>query len=94
MPKHSQATIASMIGEVFMLHSNLLMEAMRQPWTEIVKEQINSDPWMDLYGIDHPKKGVELWASFMECITFHLQPMFRYDTAEAQRFHISKGLKT
>jgi len=94
MPKHSQATIAPMIGQVFMLHLNLLMEAMRRPWNKIVKEQIYSDPWMDLYGIDHPKTGGELWASFMECITFHLQLMFRYDAAEAQRFYISKGLKT
>jgi len=54
-------------------------------------KQIYSEAWMDLYGIDHPKKHAELWASFMECIIFHLQTMFRHDVAEMQRFYISNG---
>ncbi len=29
----------------------------------------------------------------MDCVTFHLLPVFRSDVAETQRFYISNGLK-
>jgi hypothetical protein len=29
----------------------------------------------------------------MDCMTFHLQTVFRSDTAETQQFYISNGLK-
>ena len=85
--------IAPVIGQVFMLYSYLLTEEARHSWTKIVEEQIHSEPWTALYGNDHPKKHAESWASFMECITFHLQTMFRHDMAKKQRFWISNGLQ-
>ena len=51
--------IAPAINHMFILYSNLLMEEARQAWTKIVKEQINSEPWAYLYGVDHPKKHAE-----------------------------------
>ena len=67
MPKHAHAkAIAPVIGQVFVMYSNLLTEEVRQPWTKIVKEQIDSEPWMDLCRIDHPEKCTESWVSFME----------------------------
>jgi hypothetical protein len=67
--------IAPVIGQVVMLYSNLLTEEARQPWAKIVEEQIYSEPWMDLYGNDCLEKCTESWASFMECIIFHLSDM-------------------
>jgi hypothetical protein len=52
--------IAPVIVQVLMLYSNLLTEESRQPWTIVIKEQIISEPWTDLYGSDHPKKHAEL----------------------------------
>ncbi len=49
-------TTASVINQVFMLYSNLLMKEACQPWTKIVKEQIGSEPWTDLCRINQPKK--------------------------------------
>ena len=46
------------INQVFMAYSNLLTEEARHPWTKIVEEQINFEPWTDLYKNDDPKNGV------------------------------------
>ena len=48
-------TIAPMIGQVFMLYCILLMEEARQPWTKIIKEQIDSEPWTDHMGMINPR---------------------------------------
>ncbi len=85
--------IETMIHEVFIQHSTLLSKEAGQPWTKIVKEQINSEPWTNVYWVQHPKKCTVSWTSFMECIQLFLQTVFRSDAAEAQRFYISNGLK-
>jgi len=60
---------------------------------QIVEEQIDCEPWTDLYWIDHPKKCTALWDSFIECITFHIQTVYCYDAAEGRMVFISNGLK-
>ena len=71
------------------MYSNLLTEEARQPWTKVVEKQINSEPWIDLCGNDHPKKYAESWASFIKCATFHLKTVFRHDVVETETFYIS-----
>ena len=85
--------VASAIHEIFMQYSTLLSEEARRPWTKIVEEQINSEPYTDVYGIQHSEKRAASWSSFMECVQLHLQTVFRNDAAEAQRFYISNCLK-
>ena len=50
-------------------------------------------PWSDLFGIEHTEKHHRSWASFMDCVTFHLLSVFWSDVAETQQFDISNGLK-
>ena len=82
-----------MIQQMFMIYSSLLMEEARCPWNKIIGEQIDCDPWTDLYVEDHPRKSTQSWGSFVDCVTFHPLTMFHNDEAEAQCFYISNGLK-
>ena len=75
-------TIESVMNQVFQLYSNLLTEEARRPWNKILGEQIDVSPWIDLFGVDHTKKHKRLWSSFMDCMTFHLETVFRSDAAE------------
>ena len=63
------------------------------PWAKIFKEQIDTAPFTDIYGVQHQEKRHRSWNSFMECVQLHLQSIFRYDAAEMLRFYISNGLK-
>ena len=74
--------IESIIAQVFQLYSNLLMEEARRPWSKILKEQIDVSPWNDLYGVEHAKKHKRSWSASMDCMTFHLQTVFRSDAPE------------
>jgi hypothetical protein len=85
--------LESIANQVFQLYSNLLTEEARRPWTKILGEQIDCAPWVDLFGVEHAEKRQRSWSSFMDCVTFHLQTVFRSDAAETQRFYISNGLK-
>jgi hypothetical protein len=78
---------------IFMQYATQLSETARRPWSTIVGEQINCEPWVDVYGKEHPEKRPASWTSFLECIQLHLQTVFRTDAAEQERFYISNGLK-
>ena len=48
--------IESAIQAVFMQYSTQLSETAHRPLTAIVMEQIGCEPWMDVYGMEHPVK--------------------------------------
>ena len=75
--------LESIANQVFQLYSNLLTEEAQRPWNKILGEQIDCAPWVDLFGVEHAEKHKRSWSSFMDCITFHLQMVFR-DAAETQ----------
>ena len=76
--------VESIANQVFQLYSNLLTEEARRPWNKILGEQIDCVPWIDLFGVEHTEKHKRSWSSFMDCITFHLQTVFRSDMVETQ----------
>ena len=39
------------------------------------------------------RRRQENWISFLECVTFHLQSIFRPDAVEAVKFYIMNTLK-
>jgi hypothetical protein len=88
----SEATVSA--GQaIFLQYSTQLSETARHPWTTIIGEQINCEPWTDVYGTEHPTKRPASWTSFQECVQLHLQTVFRADAAEQECFYISNGLK-
>ena len=85
---------ADMLGaQIFQLYGNLLTDEARQPWEKIVKAQTDTIPREDLRGEVHEEKAGKTWTSFLECVTFHLQSVFRPDAAEAVKFYITNTLK-
>ena len=39
--------------------------------------------WEDIFGVTHDETPTKTWNSFMECIMFHLQQVFRNDAGKA-----------
>jgi len=50
-------------------------------------------PWEDIFGVTHDETLTKTWDSFMECITFHLQQVFRHDAGEALKYNITNTLR-
>ena len=50
-------------------------------------------PWEDIYGVTHDETSTKTWDSFMECVTFHLQQLFKHDAGEALKFYIMNTLR-
>ena len=48
-----------------MQYATQLSETARRPWSTIVGEQINCEPWVDVYGKEHPEKRLASWTSFV-----------------------------
>jgi hypothetical protein len=75
------------------LYANLLADEARQPWEKILKAQVMQAPWEDVFGVLHTKTPTKNWSSFRECVKFHLQAVFHFDTREALKYYITNMLK-
>jgi hypothetical protein len=51
-------------------------------------------PCGDIYGVTHDETPTKTWDSFMECVTFHIQQVFRHDAGEALKYYIKNTLRT
>jgi hypothetical protein len=79
--------------EVFQLYANLLTEEARQPWDLIVKEQTESNPFHDIFGVERKKSPGKTSESFRRCQLLHLQSCFAHDAGKNLKFYISNCLK-
>jgi putative hemolysin len=97
--KAKQAVDAAKLAAVtegvkaFELYENPLSDEARQPWEKIVQAQMTKCLWEDIYGVTHDETPTKTWDSFMECVTFHLQQVFRYDAGEALKYYIMNTLR-
>eukprot|EP00804_Cyclotella_cryptica_P020672 CCRYP_003485-RA/>CCRYP_003485-RA protein AED:0.36 eAED:0.36 QI:0/-1/0/1/-1/1/1/0/147 len=89
----AKSAVEHVANQIFQLYSNFLSEEARQPWSNFLAEQIDCSLWKDLRGTVHNTPRSKTWASFMECVTFHLLTVFRNDSAKTERSYISNGLK-
>jgi hypothetical protein len=80
-------------AKAFELYRNLLSNEARQPWEKINQAQMTKCPWEDIYGVTHDKAPTKTWDSFLECIKFHLQQVFRHDAGEALKYYITNRLR-
>ena len=79
-------------AKAFKLYRNFLSDDARQPWEKIVQAQMTTCPWEDIYGVTHDKASNKTWDSFLECVTFHLQQVFRHKMGEALKYYITNML--
>ena len=56
---------------------------------KIVKEQTDTFPWEDLCGKVHETNAGKTWTSFLQCMAFHLQSVFKPDAADTMKFYIN-----
>jgi hypothetical protein len=75
------------------LHGSLLSNEARQPWVKIVQAQTTKCPREDICGFTHDETPTKTGDSFMECITFHLQQVFKHDADTALKYYITKTLR-
>ncbi len=66
-------------AKAFELYANLLSNKAQPAWEKIVKAQMTTSPWEDVYRVTHDETPVKTWDSFMECVMFHLQLVFKND---------------
>ena len=78
---------------VFQLYANLLTKEVHQPWDVIVKEQTESSPYSDIFGVEWSKSPGKTPETFQTCTLLHLQSCFSHDAAENLRFYITNCLK-
>ena len=50
-------------------------------------------PWENIYGVTHDKIPTKTWDSFIECITFHLQQVFRHDADKDLKYYMTNTLR-
>eukprot|EP00804_Cyclotella_cryptica_P011196 CCRYP_007725-RA/>CCRYP_007725-RA protein AED:0.19 eAED:0.50 QI:0/0/0/1/1/1/2/0/254 len=79
--------------EVFQLYANLPTEEARQPWDLIVKEQTESTPFHDIFGVERKKSPGKTSKSFRRCQLLRLQSCFAHDVGANLKFYISNCLK-
>jgi hypothetical protein len=80
-------------AKTFELYANLLPNKARPAWDKIVKAQMSTSPWEDIYGVTHDETPVKTWDSFMECVMFHLQQVFKNDAGETLKYYITNTLR-
>jgi hypothetical protein len=71
---------------MFQFYANLLSSDAKYAWNNIVREQTEADPYMDLKGVS--KKGPRglTHESFDKCVMFHLHTVFPNNPAEQEKY--------
>ena len=80
-------------AKAFELYGNLLSDEARQPWEKVILARTTKCPWEDVFGVTHDETPTKTWDSFMECVTLHLQQVFRHDAGEALKYYITNTLR-
>jgi len=88
----AKLTVMTEGAKAFKLYGNLLSDEARQPWEKIFQAQTTKCLWENNDGVTHDKTPTKTWDSFMECILFHLQQVFRHDVGKALKYYITNKL--
>ena len=97
--KAAQALLAAKFAvmtagvKAFELYANLLSDEARPAWEKILKAQVTTSPWEDIFGVTHSEPPAKTWDSFLECIMFHLQQVFKSDAGETLKYYITNTLR-
>jgi len=76
-------------AKAFEFYGNLLSDEARQPWEKIIQAQMTKCMWENIYRVTHVETPTKTWDSFMECVAFHLQQVFRHGPGEALKYDIT-----
>jgi hypothetical protein len=79
--------------EMSQFYANLLSLDAKYAWNKIIKEQMETDPYMDLQGVYRNGPRELSHESFNNCIIFHLLTVFPNNAAEQEKYCLSNMLK-
>ncbi len=89
----AKGTMTAATSKMFTFYLNLLSPESKYTWNKIVREQMESDPYVNLQGdcLEGPRgMSREL---FNNCIMFHLLTAFPINAAEQEKYYILNVLK-
>jgi hypothetical protein len=78
---------------MFTFYSNLLSPESKYAWNKIVIEQMERNPFVNLQGVSMEGPRGMSCKLFNDCVMFHLLTAFPINTAEQEKYYISKVLK-
>ncbi len=89
----AKGTMTAAASKMFMFYSNLLSPESKYTWNNIVDEQMESYPYVNLQGdtLEGPR-GMSP-KSFNDCVMFHLLTAFPINAAEQEKYYISNVLR-
>ncbi len=80
-------------NKMFAFYSNLLSPESKYAWNKIVREQTESDPYVNLQGDALQGPRGMLHQLFCNCVMFHLLTAFPINAAEQEKYYITNVLK-
>ena len=89
----AKLTVTTEGAKAFELYANLLSDEARPAWEKILKAQMTTSPWEDIFGVTHNETPAKTWDSFLECVMFHLQQVFKSDAGETLKYYITNTLR-
>jgi hypothetical protein len=81
------------VSKMFTFYLNLLSPKSKYTWNKIVREQMESDLFVNLQGdsLEGPREMSR--EPFNYCVMFHLLTAFPINAAEQEKYYISNVLK-
>ncbi len=79
--------------KMFAFYSNLLSPESKYAWNKIVREQTESNPYVNLQGDLMPGPRGMSRQLFIDCVMFHLLTAFPINAAEQEKYYITNVLK-
>jgi hypothetical protein len=89
----AQGATTAAVNLMFTFYSNLLSPKSKYAWNEIVAEQTEGDPYVNLQGVSLEGPRGTSCNSFNDCIMFYLLTAFPINAAEQEKYYISNVLK-
>jgi hypothetical protein len=89
----AKGAMTAAVSKMFTFYSNLLSPKSKYAWNKIVREQMESYPFVNQQGDSLVGPRGMSCKLFNNCVMFHLLPLFPINAAEKEKYYISNVLK-
>ncbi len=89
----AKGAMTAAASEMFAFYLNLLSPESKYMWNKIVREQTESNPFVNLQGVSLEGPREMSCKSSNDCIMFHLLTMFPINAVEQEKYYVTNVLK-
>ncbi len=89
----AKGAMTAAASQMFTFYSNLLSPKSKYSWNKIVREQTESNPFVNLQGVSLKGPRRMSHELFNDCIMFHFLTAFPINAAEQEKYYILNVLK-